>query len=131
MSTATDQVVDEVKGQRVDKIAEASKQAAKLSREVYVMPRAFVGMSIIWHAWGETERPGAPGIVCEVGQRTLSLSIFLPHKTSVMYKDGVRHLSDPESKNPSFIEAGCWDYSEQTKDIMLIRGEIERHRLNE
>jgi hypothetical protein len=99
-----------------------------MQKASFLMPRASVGMSIIWYPYGETDKPGMPGLVCEVGQRTLSLSIFLPHKTSVMYKDGVRHLSDPEAKNQEFIESGCWDFSEQTKDMIQLRADIERFR---
>lgn len=127
--TATEEPkVEEQKGQRVDKIAEASKMAAKRSMERYVMPRASIGMSVVWHAYGEMGTPGAPGIVCELGNRTLSISIFLPGKTSVMYKDGVRHSSDPDAGNEEFKVAGCWDYSEQTKEIMALRSAIEGGR---
>ena len=104
----------------------ASSVPVAMEPKKYVMPRAAVNTPIVWYPYGETHRPGMPGVICEVGERTMSCSIFLPQKVSVMYKDGVRHLSDPDAKREEFIESGCWDYSEQTKLLMELRAKMER-----
>lgn len=126
-------IVPQSKGQArpavVDRIAEASAKAIKESVERYAMPKASVGMSVLWYVYGETDKPGMPAIVSEVGLRTLSLTILLPEKHSVMYKDGVRHVSDQEHKREEYITTGCWDYSEQTKEIMQLRADLERLRV--
>ena len=107
----------------------AKEQPKALQPVEFAQPPACVGMGVVWYPFGETANPGMPGQVVEVGNRTLSLSIFLPNKTSLMYKDGVRHLSDPDAKREEFIDIGCWDYSEQTKELMALRAEVERLRV--
>lgn len=96
-------------------------------KEEFLMPSAKVGMSVLWFPHGETQG-GTPAVVSHVGEKTLSLHIFLNLRNHVMYKDGVRHILDPEAKREEYIDAGAWDYSEVTKDNLRMQSDIERLR---
>ncbi len=97
-------------------------------KEVFIMPKAQVGMSVLWYPYGESDGVGVPALVNAVGERTLSLHIFLNMRTNLMYKDGVRHKDDPEAKREEYIDSGSWHYSSPTQDMLQMKADLERLR---
>lgn len=98
-----------------------AKTAAQAeSPKTFEMPKAQVG-ACIWRP-----RPGgepAPALITYVGSRAVSCVIFPPDSRQFLLRDGVRHESDPELSNPHASDAGCWDYTEEQKQIRMLLGQ--------
>jgi len=90
----------------------------------YKMPKVEIGMTVWW--WYDHNIAGnkpKPAIVLDVGPDTVCLRVYEDSVHEQVFKDGVRHLTDP-IQNPNAIrECGVWDYTDRDKAINNILGE--------
>ncbi len=98
-------------------------------RRAYSMPKVDVGMDVWWFPHGDTTQSPFAAKVTRVGQDSLCLSIFHPDNYNLMIRDGVRHSSDPRSRdNDDVIQSGVWDWmrGEAFKDHERRLKQIEK-----
>lgn len=75
----------------------------------YEMPRAYIGMPILWYQGGNKSNKPYPGLVTDVGRRSIDLVFFAPGSTGVHSMTGVRHIDDPDTKAIELYNAGAWE----------------------
>lgn len=86
----------------------------------YKMPRP-IGLIVEWRASGDA--PGsrfAPAIVVKQGHNALSLLLFADGAPTMVPKSGVRHISDPDNRNPMFEAGGTWDYTAESRALIAL-----------
>ncbi len=78
---------------------------------VYKMPPVDVGMDVWWFPHGDKSMAPFAAKITRVGQDSVCVSIFHPDNYNLMIRDGVRHGSDPRSRdNEEVIQSGTWDW---------------------
>lgn len=85
----------------------------------WVMPKAFVGMTVLWRQDAGDNRPAEAAIVTGVGTGSLSLSIAAKDSRALVVKGGVRHISDPQLRNV-IAHDGVWDYTDWDKKLLAV-----------
>jgi hypothetical protein len=93
----------------------------------YKMPPVEPGMLVLWHDGGDAQATPAPAIVCTVGERTVALQIVAPLSHNLLFKDGVRHASDPDRRAIDQAEAGAWRHTPFTQALLEALGQKPRH----
>lgn len=87
----------------------------------FITPMVRVGQMIHWWPFGEVEGKTPVAAVCtEVGNRTINVSVISPNIRSMVPKDGVRHVGDPDAKRPEFVEVGAWSHTEETLRLEFL-----------
>lgn len=83
----------------------------------YVPPLVMTGMMVFWK-----NNPGSPeqvaGIVTKIGHNTIDILTFPPETPRPLYKEGCRHVKDPEVKKILQPDIGVWQHAPWT-DILL------------
>lgn len=86
----------------------------------YQMPPAHLG-PCVWYSHAGAEPAAA--IITSVGDRAVSVSVFAPDARVAGARSGVRHVSDPELRNPNASESGSWDYTHSDKQLFSLLGD--------
>lgn len=92
---------------------------------IYTMPKVQIGDLVFWYPGGDSGLEPTPGIVTNVGERALAISLLAKDNYSVLPKDAVRHLSDPALLAVETREHGSWDYAPATKLMYEMESSIK------
>jgi hypothetical protein len=76
----------------------------------YRMPEVEVGQIVHYYPGGITTRPCA-AMVTQADGNSVVVNIFMPNSYNAAIRDGVRHVSDPRTKDSERIENGLWDFT--------------------
>ena len=95
--------------------------ATQVLNNEFIPPEVMEGDIVTWYPYGEESKQSEPAIVTQIGSRTIGLHIFVENSRTPVYKDGVRHISDPDAKRAEFIESGAWDHNRRTKELLELK----------
>lgn len=95
-----------------------------LGTQPYMQPNVLQCDIVNWHPFGDKNDSVVPAIVLKVGSRTVALHIFVENTRSLVYKDGVRHVDDPESKREEFRESGAWSHTKRTQEMIDLKRQL-------
>jgi len=88
----------------------------------FSMPSVPVGTAVLWYPMGRRSAMPMVAYVLHCGARTTQLYL-----ASGRRMDAVRHLADPKLElNSDQRENGAWDFTEQHKEFISFREEMER-----
>jgi hypothetical protein len=79
-----------------------------MASNTYKMPRVSLGMVLWRHSPHDKE--AVPAVVTQVGDRSISCTIWPVNNRGGIPIDGVMHSSDPEWAERPGNDAGVWDY---------------------
>lgn len=96
----------------------SSAPAAAPSVAEFAPPRVEVGQVVLWR-FGPGSSP-SPAIVLKVAARTLSLSLHIDGVRDHVFKNGVRHVSDPFLKTSPAHDMGVWDLTPRDRAINAV-----------
>ena len=91
-----------------------------MSDEVYKPPTVRVGDPVLWSYNGSLKDIRAFGIVTEVGERCIQITVFSKGWAAAQIKDGVYHVEDPLRLKGDRNRNGTWEESELCKDIGVL-----------
>lgn len=91
----------------------------------YQMPEVYPGCGVLWYHGGDKSLKPYFGLVTRVGPRTVTVACFDPGVRMLVIFDGVRHMSDPDTKQPELIENGAWDYAPGEERIHGLAKKVE------
>lgn len=92
----------------------------------FVQPEVAVGEPIIWYPTGDAQGEYCAGVCVRVGSRTIAVNLFVENTQKLVYKDGVRHVSDPDAMRSEFMEIGTWDHCSLRKELDQLKAEVSR-----
>ncbi len=104
--------------------AELAAPAAAKEPLPYKMPKP-IGLMVEWRASGDA--PGskfAPAIITKQGHNALSVLLLAEDRPTMVPKTGVRHISDPDNRNPMFEAGGTWDYTPETRALLKMAASL-------
>jgi hypothetical protein len=92
------------------------KTEAKVEPE-FVMPQPWDGeIVLVRHGGGAWQ----PGVVLEIGTKTISANVFSKGVPPIKFFDGIRHQDDPV--RPSRATPMEWDFTEQGRLLRKLAG---------
>lgn len=80
-------------------------------------PPIRIGDPVLWSYGGTKAEAKCPGVVTQVGDRTIQVSYWGPGWAGAQTRDGVYHKDDPLRKKGDRHESGAWEYSPILQDI--------------
>lgn len=87
-----------------------------------------VGTVVWWYPDGDPYQEPHAAIVTKVGGDSVNVNILDCASYNFMIRDGVRHLSDPRSRNPDTRDGGAWDHHPSTVKVQTLQKQIEELR---
>jgi hypothetical protein len=81
-------------------------------------------MDVHYYLGGNTRSPIAAKIT-QVDGNSVVVNCFHPNNYNCTIRDGVRHVSDPRTKDHEKIENGLWDYTPHYKRLLALHRTID------
>lgn len=90
-----------------------------MSEPKFKQPFVEKGMLVLWYADTSGVSEASIGVVVEVHDQTIRVSVIAADSLSVTPKNGCRHVKDPALGKQSYDnDSGCWDYTD--RDLRLL-----------
>lgn len=75
---------------------------------------------MVWFPHGVRANAPHIGFVTKLGHDSVCLSILHPNNHNFMIRDGVRHVSDPRTRQVELAEQGAWEHTPATLRLQKL-----------
>lgn len=95
-------------------------------KERYLGPTIGLGDIVLWYPHYNMLSEPIPATVARLGNENVCLRVHDWNNTSTIIKDGVYHCDDERCRKPEFAETGCWDWTEEWKELQELKKRVKQ-----